>query len=271
MCAIPPFCCAEQDSIIQRRKHQRWSELPDGVKVGVRNDLVAALAASSEGTRHGAAQAIAKAGAIDVPAGAWPDLLPGLLSAVSNAGLADGIKAATLRALGYLLEELGLEAVGQSVVNQILTAIVDGMATGRAQEVRREAEALKAQGFRNLLLVAGEDRYMRFFKIDGEKNEKQLAVRLNDMSIHSAKFRYNSTGGSGSGGGSSSNNGVTSSEVVLCGRKPFFYSYDTVNGSVAKIPGPSGRGVKSLEHMEVSPEGGLLAFRGASGYVHICR
>ena len=139
VCAVPPFCCAEQDSIIQRRKHQRWSELPDGVKVGVRNDLVAALAASSEGTRHGAAQAIAKAGAIDVPAGAWPDLLPGLLSAVSNAGLADGIKAATLRALGYLLEELGLEAVGQSVVNQILTAIVDGMATGRAQEVRREA------------------------------------------------------------------------------------------------------------------------------------
>lgn len=35
--------------------------------------------------------------------------------------------------------------------------------------------------------------------------------------------------------------------------------------------GPPGRGVKSLEHMVVSPDGGLLAFRGASGYVHICR
>ena len=96
---------------------------------------------------------------------------------------------------------------------------------------------------------------MRFFKIDGEKNEKQLSVRLNDMSIQNAVFRKNSSG----------------SEVLACGRKPFFYSYDTVSGNVAKIPGPAGRGVKSLEHLAVSPEGSLLAFRGASGYVHLCR
>ena len=32
-----------------------------------------------------------------------------------------------------------------------------------------------------------------------------------------------------------------------------------------------GRGLKSLEHMAVSPEGSMLAFRGASGYVHVCR
>ena len=30
----------------------------------------------------------------------------------------------------------------------------------------------------DLLLVAGDDKHMRFFKIDGEKNEKQLSVRL---------------------------------------------------------------------------------------------
>ena len=34
--------------------------------------------------------------------------------------------------------------------------------------------------------------------------------------------------------------------------------------------GPSGRGVKSLEYMSVSPEGRMLAFRGASGYIHLC-
>lgn len=28
--------------------------------------------------------------------------------------------------------------------------------------------------------------------------------------------------------------------------------------------------MKSLEHMACSPEGSLLAFRGASGYVHLC-
>jgi hypothetical protein len=76
----------------------------------------------------------------------------------------------------------------------------------------------------DLLLVAGEDKYMRFFRIDGDKNEKQLAVRLADMSIQNAVFR-SAAGAQGS------------EEVVLCGRKPFFYTYDTVSGNVAKIPG----------------------------------
>lgn len=93
----------------------------------------------------------------------------------------------------------------------------------------------------DLLLVAGEDKYMRFFRIDGDKNEKQLAVRVNDMIIQNATFRSNSGGG---GGGSSSGGEVDSNsssrsaeEVVLCGRKPFFYSYDTESGNIAKIPG----------------------------------
>lgn len=77
----------------------------------------------------------------------------------------------------------------------------------------------------DLLLVAGEDKHMRFFKIDGEKNEKQLSVRLNDMSIQQAAFRRCGLG----------NNNNT--EVLACGRKPFFYSYDTESGNVAKIPG----------------------------------
>lgn len=80
----------------------------------------------------------------------------------------------------------------------------------------------------DLLLVAGEDKYMRFFKIDGEKNEKQLSVRLNDMSVQNAVFRTSSSSGSGNS---------SATEVIACGRKPFFYSYDTVSGNVAKIPG----------------------------------
>lgn len=74
-------------------------------------------------------------------------------------------------------------------------------------------------------MVAGEDKHLRFFKIDGEKNEKQLSVRLNDMSVQQAAFRR-------SGAGNNNN-----TEVLACGRKPFFYSYDTESGNVAKIPG----------------------------------
>ena len=72
---------------------------------------------------------------------------------------------------------------------------------------------------------------MRFFRIDGDKNEKQLSVKLQDMSIQSAAFRHTSTT-SGSNSTSSSKE-----EVILCGRKPFFYSYDIISGNIAKIPG----------------------------------
>jgi U3 small nucleolar RNA-associated protein 18 len=62
----------------------------------------------------------------------------------------------------------------------------------------------------------------------------------------------------------------TSSEVVVSGRKPYFYVYDTHSGAMAKVPGPVGRDVKSLEDMTVSPDGEKLAFRGAAGHIHIC-
>ena len=77
---------------------------------------------------------------------------------------------------------------------------------------------------------------MRFFRIDGDKNEKQLSVKLQDMSIQSAAFRHTSTT---SGSNSTSSNSTSSSkeEVILCGRKPFFYSYDIISGNIAKIPG----------------------------------
>lgn len=46
-------------------------------------------------------------------------------------------------------------------------------------------------------------------------------VRFNEMSIDSAAFLGNGT------------------EVVVGGRKPFFFSYDTTSGAISKIPGES--------------------------------
>lgn len=61
----------------------------------------------------------------------------------------------------------------------------------------------------------------------------------------------------------------SSSEVFLSGRQPFFHSYDTTSGSVAKINGPLGFEVKSLERMVVAPDGDTACFLGASGYLHL--
>jgi U3 small nucleolar RNA-associated protein 18 len=80
------------------------------------------------------------------------------------------------------------------------------------------------------------------------------AVKFGDMSISCASFLGNSS---------------SSSEVVLSGRKPYFYSYDVTSGAMNKITGLMGKGLKSHEVMVTSPLGTRIAFAGHGGYVHI--
>jgi len=103
----------------------------------------------------------------------------------------------------------------------------------------------------SLLLAGGADRFLRFFNVDGEKNEKVLSVRFNDMPISEACFLGNT------------------SEVVIGGRKPYFYSYDSESGKTSKVPGLMGKTLKSYENLLVSPKGTRIAFLGASGYIHL--
>lgn len=101
------------------------------------------------------------------------------------------------------------------------------------------------------LMVGSEDRSLRFFRIDGDKNEKVSSIRFAEMKISSAAFLG------------------LSNDVVVGGRKPYFYHYDGNTGKVAKIPGPMGKGLKSHESMTVSPEGSRIAVAGAGGYTHV--
>jgi len=151
---------------------------------------------------------------------------------------------------------------------------------------QKRINALDFHSNGDVLLVAGEDKFVRFFRIDGEQNDLQLSVKVQDMSIFSAFFRPTMTGfGNGITNGSSSTTtssptvgaesrsvGVnTSSEVILSGRKPFFYTYDLIQGALRRIPVPAHiTTLNSTERAAVSPQGTLLAFAGASGYVHYC-
>ncbi|EJK69433.1 hypothetical protein THAOC_09309, partial [Thalassiosira oceanica] len=100
-----------------------------------------------------------------------------------------------------------------------------------------------------LLMTAGMDKMLRFFRVDGESNPKVHGVHFPKMPIMSARF----LGDTGS--------------VVLSGRRPFFYVYDAVSGKVQKIPSIAGRKERSLEKFAVSPDGSLIAFVGNDGYV----
>lgn len=106
-----------------------------------------------------------------------------------------------------------------------------------------------------LIVVGGADRWLRVFRLDEEqKSEKVLATRFNEMPILDAKLRGNDC-----------------SEVLVVGRKPYFYAYDMESGIVTKVRGlvGSGKSINSHETMAVCPDGSKIAFAGAGGYIHV--
>jgi U3 small nucleolar RNA-associated protein 18 len=158
-------------------------------------------------------------------------------------------KAGMLQSTGTMLEKKGARARGDLPSGRLdIQRLTDANA---AEPSKNPITALQFHKNGSVLLAAGTDRFLRFFQVDGDRNEHLLAVRFNDLPISAASFLG------------------SSSEVVLSGRKPFFYTYDTESGRVTKVPGLMGKKIKSYEHMVVSPEGSRIAFLGQGGYVHI--
>ncbi|KAK8456114.1 hypothetical protein SEVIR_4G279600v4 [Setaria viridis] len=93
-----------------------------------------------------------------------------------------------------------------------------------------------------LMLAAGLDKHLRFFQIDGKRNPKIQSIFIGDCPVLKASFLPDG------------------SEVILSGRRKFFYSFDLVNASVSKIGPLTGREEKSLESFEISPDSRTIAF-----------
>ncbi|KAF3500868.1 hypothetical protein F2Q69_00044900 [Brassica cretica] len=100
-----------------------------------------------------------------------------------------------------------------------------------------------------LLLTAGNDRRLRFFQIDGKRNTKIQSIFLEDCPIHKAAFLPNG------------------SQVIVSGRRKYFYSFDLENAKFDKIGPLVGREEKSLESFEVSQDSKTVAFMGNGGYI----
>ena len=84
-----------------------------------------------QAARHTAALVVAKVAAIDLPARAWPELVPSLLSTIAATPPAPApLRTSTLEALGYVCEEMAKleeDVLEQATVNSVLTAVVAGM------------------------------------------------------------------------------------------------------------------------------------------------
>lgn len=100
-----------------------------------------------------------------------------------------------------------------------------------------------------LLLVGGLDKKLKFFQVDGKKNEMIQSIFLEDCPIRKAAFLPDG------------------SKAIVSGRRKFAYSFDLVKASVDKIGPLTGRDEKSLETFEVSPDSNTIAFIGNEGYI----
>eukprot|EP00039_Didymoeca_costata_P013263 m.198855 g.198855 ORF g.198855 m.198855 type:complete len:472 (+) comp15721_c0_seq2:160-1575(+) len=97
------------------------------------------------------------------------------------------------------------------------------------------------------LFTVGMDKKLRIFQIDEEKNPMLQSVHFDDLPIISAGFM---------------NQG---NEIILSGRRKYFYSYDLQEGKVRKIHELQGRKEKSLEKMFISPDSKYIVFTGYDG------
>ncbi|KAL6998337.1 hypothetical protein U1Q18_008461 [Sarracenia purpurea var. burkii] len=100
-----------------------------------------------------------------------------------------------------------------------------------------------------LLLTGGLDRKLTFFQIDGKRNTKIQSIFLEDCPVRKASFVPDG------------------SQVIVAGRRKFFYSFDLVKAEVDKIGPLIGREERSLEVFEVSPDSKTIAFVGNEGYI----
>ncbi|PKA63464.1 U3 small nucleolar RNA-associated protein 18 like [Apostasia shenzhenica] len=100
-----------------------------------------------------------------------------------------------------------------------------------------------------LLLTAGLDRRMRFFQVDGKRNTVVQSIFVEDCPVRKASFLPDG------------------SQVILSGRRKFFYVFDLLKATVDKVGPLTGREEKSLEAFEVSPDSNTIAFIGNEGYI----
>jgi len=128
------------------------------------------------------------------------------------------------------------------------------LAVARVKDANRHApckavvQAVDWHASGQLLLTASMDKSLHLFRIDGEDNAKVQTVFFQTLPIISAGFAANN-------------------DIVLTGRRPYYYSFNADTGHVERFPGILGRKDKSLETMVVSPRGDLAAFGLNDGIV----
>ena len=101
-------------------------------------------------------------------------------------------------------------------------------------------------------MTGGLDKTLRIFQVDGKANDKLQSVHFKDLSIYSSKFTSDGK------------------DIIITGRKKYFYSMDIEKGITERIYGIRGReNENSFENFYVSPCNKYLVFPGKSGHISL--
>ncbi|KAL7579807.1 hypothetical protein ACA910_021940 [Epithemia clementina (nom. ined.)] len=144
---------AGQSSTVQKEKHDRWKSLSPDIRTPCKENIIKAMRdASVPQLPHFVAVAAAEIAVVELPHREWPTLVGSLMENVTSPQAHEKIKIASLECLGYTcdrivdVEELigNLPDLDSSIVDSMLTTIVDAVQPGRPDEMRFSAlQALK--------------------------------------------------------------------------------------------------------------------------------
>ena len=133
-----------------REQHQRWGNL-GAQRQPIKDALLSSMACPELKAAHSAALAASEIAAFELPHQQWNEFVPTLMDRVrggSEKGIAPSVQLASLECLGYTAERvseleglLGEEVpeLHESVVDNMLTTIVEGMQATRSNDMRLAA------------------------------------------------------------------------------------------------------------------------------------
>lgn len=104
--------------------HQRWFSLAPEVKAAVRVNCLESLRSANPDVRKVGPQAIAAIALLDLPAGEWADLVPGLCSAAGK-GSEPTLRISALTTIEYICDEIDPSVVAPQM-GTIIKAVVAG-------------------------------------------------------------------------------------------------------------------------------------------------
>ncbi|KAF3448056.1 hypothetical protein FNV43_RR08764 [Rhamnella rubrinervis] len=116
-----------KDAVTKERLAQQWMAIDISIKSQIKDFLLRTLGSHVPEARHTSAQVIAKIASIEIPQKQWPDLIGILLKNMTLKDSPAGLRQATLETLGYVCEEISHRELEQAEVNDVLTAVVQGM------------------------------------------------------------------------------------------------------------------------------------------------